>query len=66
MDHRRTANDIDPDENLNWADYVDALLHQDPRKHVLVTHPIKGRRVRDDYRSHVEVARIVHPLVKEE
>jgi len=66
MDDRRTANNIDPDENLNWADYVDALLHQDPRKNVLVTHPIKGRRMRDDYRSHVAVARIVHPLVKEE
>jgi hypothetical protein len=66
MEPRRTANDIDPDEDLNWADYVDALLHQDPRKNVLVTRPIKGRRLRDDYRNRVEVSKLMHPLVKDE
>ena len=66
MDHRRPAKDIDPDENLNWADYVDALLHQDARKNVLVTRPIKGRRMRDDYRNRVEVTKYMHPLLKDE
>jgi len=66
MDHRRPAKDIDPDENLNWADYVDALLHQDSRRSVLVTQPIKGRRMRDDYRKRIEVARYIQPLVKHE
>lgn len=66
MDHRRPAKNIDPDENLNWADYVDALLHQDPRRNVLVTRPIKGRRVRDDFRNRVEVTKYMHPLLKNE
>ncbi len=62
MRHRATASDVDPDEKLNWADYIDALLHQDTRRSVLVIQPIKGRRLRDAYRDQVEVTRIVHPL----
>ncbi|MGD2139499.1 MAG: hypothetical protein PVH25_03810 [Burkholderiales bacterium] len=65
MAHPRLTNDIDPDENLNWADYVDALLHQDVRRNVLVSEPIKGRRLRDGYSEQVEVVKLVHPLAKE-
>jgi len=63
MHHPRKTKDVDPDESLNWADYVDALLHQDTRRNIRVTETIKGRRLRDDYRDQVEVSRMVHPLV---
>jgi hypothetical protein len=66
MDQSRTAKDIEPDESLNWADYVDALLHQDTRRNVLVTHPIEGRRQRDRYRDQIEVTKMIHPLAKED
>jgi pyruvate dehydrogenase complex dehydrogenase (E1) component len=65
MERTRTANDIDPDETLNWADYVDALLHQDTRRNVLVTQSIEGRRRRDQYRDQIEVTKVIHPLAKE-
>ena len=65
MRQRRPTNEIDPEESLNWADYIDALLHQDTRRNVLVAQPIEGRRLRDSYRDHVEQTRIVHPLARE-
>jgi hypothetical protein len=65
MRDRRPTNEINPEESLNWADYIDALLHQDTRRNVLVTEPIEGRRLRDNYRDHVEQTRIVHPLARE-
>ncbi len=65
MRHRRPANEVNPEESLNWADYIDALLHQDIRRNVLVTEQIKGRRLRDRYRDHVERTQIMHPLANE-
>ncbi|UCH47315.1 MAG: hypothetical protein JSU95_14675 [Betaproteobacteria bacterium] len=65
MRHRGPTNDINPEESLNWADYIDALLHQDTRRNVLVAQPIEGRRLRDTYRDDVEQTRIVHPLAQE-
>jgi hypothetical protein len=62
MSHLKAAEDIDPDESLNWADYIDALLHQDVHRNVLVAQPIEGRRMRDRYRGRVDQTRIVHPL----
>lgn len=55
-------NQIFPDENLNWADYIDALLHQDSRKQVLISEEIEGRRLRDAYLDHVTRDSLVHPL----
>ena len=66
MRHREPTNDIDPEESLNWADYIDALLHQDTSRNVLVAKPIEGRRVRDGYRDHVEKTSIVHPLTHDQ
>lgn len=65
MSHRRAGSEIDPEESLNWADYIDALLHQDTHRNVLVAQPIQGRRLRDTYRDQVERTRIVHPLAEE-
>ncbi len=65
MRHRRPTNEVNPEESLNWADYIDALLHQDIRRNVLVTEQIKGRRLRDRYRDHVERTQIMHPLANE-
>ena len=66
MSHPRIVDDVDPDDSLNWADYVDALLHQDTRRNVLVSQTIKGRRLRDGYRDQdVEVTKVLHPLSRE-
>lgn len=56
---------IIPDENLNWADFIDALAHQDSRRHVLVSEPIQGRRLRDAYLDKVTRDQVVHPLASE-
>ncbi len=56
---------IDPthgiDEDLNWADYVDALRRQGEPRQVLVTEQIRGRRLRDRYLDHVTVFKVVRP-----
>ena len=65
MRRRRPTSEINPEESLNWADYIDALLHQDIRRNVLVAQPIEGRRLRDTYREQVERTRLVHPLAQE-
>lgn len=65
MRDRRPTDDINPEESLNWADYIDALLHQDIHRNVLVAQPIEGRRLRDTYRDQVERTRLVHPLTQE-
>lgn len=54
-----------PDENLNWADFIDALTHQDSRRHVLISEPIRGRRLRDAYLDNVTRDQVVHPLSSE-
>ena len=62
MSQSARTREILPDEDLNWADYIDALLHQDPRRNILVSKRIAGRRMRDQYREEVRQDRIIHPL----
>lgn len=62
MDHQEMVIALDPDDTLNWADYIDALTHQDGRRNVRVSRRIEGRRLRDSYRDEVELSKVVHPL----
>jgi hypothetical protein len=57
---------VSPDENLNWADYVDALMHQDSGRHVLISEKITGRRLRDRFRDEVTRDRLIHPLSEDQ
>ena len=52
------------DEDLNWADYVDALQRQGEPGEVLVSERITGRRLRDRYLDHVTVFKLVRPHVR--
>jgi hypothetical protein len=60
MTQRTIEDEPAVDENLNWADYVDALSHQGQRKEVLVSERIRGRRLRDQYLDEVTVFKLVH------
>ena len=60
MTQRTTEDEPAVDENLNWADYVDALSRQGHRKEVLVSERIRGRRLRDQYLDEVKVFKLVH------
>ena len=56
---------LDPDDALNWADYIDALKHQDSRRNVRVSRRIEGRRLRDGFREEIEISKLVHPLARD-
>ena len=58
---RNTDHERNIDEDLNWADYVDALRRQGEPREVLVTERIRGRRLRDRYLDHVTVFKVVRP-----
>jgi len=60
MTQRTIEDEPAVDENLNWADYVDALSRQGQRKEVLVSERIRGRRLRDQYLDEVTVFKLVH------
>ena len=60
MNQRTIEDEPAVDENLNWADYVDALSRQGPRKEVLVSERIRGRRLRDQYLEEVTVLKLEH------
>jgi hypothetical protein len=49
------------DEDLNWADYIDALRRQGEPREVLLAERIRGRRLRDRYLDHVTVFKLVRP-----
>lgn len=66
MSDKEFSGALEPDDSLNWADYCDALTHQDGRKNVRVSHKIKGRRLRDALRDEVEYSKLVHPLLTED
>ena len=61
MNRQQTDHDLEVDDSLNWADFVDALRRQGSRKEVLVAQKIKGRRMRDSYLDHVTLFRLVRP-----
>ena len=62
MTHQDSRTTISPDESLNWADYIDALTHQDRHRHVLISEKIQGRRLRDRYLPEVTRDKLIHPL----
>ena len=61
MNQRTIEDEPAVDENLNWADYVDALSRQGRRKEVLARERIRGRRLRDRYLDEVTVFKPVRP-----
>jgi hypothetical protein len=50
-----------PEEIMNAADYVDALLRPKSERYVAVHEKIKGRRLRDQYLEEVTVIKAVEP-----
>jgi hypothetical protein len=61
MSRRETDDAPGIDENLNWADYVDALQRAGESKEVLISERIRGRRLRDRYLDQVTVFKRVRP-----
>lgn len=50
-----------PEEVMNAADYVDALLRPKSDRYAVVHEKIKGRRLRDQYLEEVTVIKAAEP-----
>lgn len=59
MSHNTWHDDPDTEEDLNVADYVDALLRPKSQRLVLFQEKIKGRRLRDQYLDEVTVSKVI-------
>ena len=61
MSRQIADDDTKIDENLNWADYVDALRRQGKPSQSIVAEKIRGRRLRDRYLDQVTLFKPVRP-----
>lgn len=63
MDAREPQQTKIPEQVMNPADYIDALLRPKPGRPVVVREKIKGRRLRDRYLEEITVIKAVEPQI---